>query len=71
MKFHEITISEVPLEVQGIYEQGEQGDYDHPSFPSYFEATKVSIEGVDVTQLFIDYIGLDEVEEQVMEKYYS
>lgn len=68
---YEITISEVPLEVQGFYEEGEKGDYELPSWPSYFEATKVSIEGVDVTQLFIDYIGLDEVEEQVMEKYYS
>ena len=68
---YEITISEVPLEVQGFYEKGEQGDYDPPSWPSYFEARKVFIEGVDVTQLFVDYIGFDEVEEQVMEKYYS
>lgn len=68
---YEITISEVPLEVQGFYEKGEQGDYEHPSWPSYFEARKVFIEGVDVTQLFVDYIGFDEVEEQVMEKYYS
>ena len=59
------------LRSSGLLRKRRQGDYEHPSWPSYFEARKVFIEGVDVTQLFVDYIGFDEVEEQVMEKYYS
>lgn len=68
---HEIKLAGLTLEVTGYYDSGEEGNHFVQGSPAYFEAEEVKVDGVDLTQLFTDYIGLDEVENTVMEEHYS
>jgi hypothetical protein len=67
---HNTKFAGLELEVTGYYDSGETGDYFHPDSPAYFEVEQITVDGIDLTELF-ERIGFTEIENQVFEENYA
>lgn len=67
---HNTKFAGLELEVTGYYDSGETGDYFLPDSPAYFEVEQITVDGIDLTELF-EHIGFTEIENQVFEENYA
>jgi hypothetical protein len=67
---HNTKFAGLELEVTGYYDSGETGDYFQPDSPAYFEVEQITVDGIDLTELF-ERIGFTEIENQVFEENYA
>ncbi len=65
MDAREIVFKGTTLEVEGHYYKGRFGIYEDPPEQPEFEIFKITVDGVEVTELLEDY--LEEIELKVLE----
>jgi hypothetical protein len=70
MQTHRVKYRGVELEVEGMYEEGENATYDYPGSPDQFDIEAIYVDTQDIFELLTSD-QIDEIEVKILQNYYD